>query len=171
MNSIQRIIEEDEASLKKERRVNLIAAPLQMILFPLLVYSAAFGKTPIVRAGYALMAAGIAISLFAFWVSANWSRQALPGSADMRSQLQRAAFLLSRQASLASTSPVWVSPVFIGAALIWVWILEQNGSAPGLVGWTLLVIVWLTIVVCCIKKARAFAKKKARMEELLAELE
>ena len=171
MNSIQLILEEDTACRKKEQRASLWLTPVHLVLLPGLLCCAAFGKTPMVRAGYALMAAGVAITLFAGWLFASWSRQALPGPVDTRSQLQKAAFLLSRQASLARTSSLWAAPVFLGGALIGLWAYQQRGLLHASVLWVTFAFAWLILSLGGVKKAKASEKKKARMEELLSELD
>ena len=57
---------------------------------------------------YALMAVGGAVIVFAEWTYLEWSRQALPGPADARSQLQKTAFMLARQVMLMNTAPICV---------------------------------------------------------------
>lgn len=170
MHSIQSILERDAACRKREQRASLWLAPVYVLLAPALLWFAAIGKTPVVRAGYALMASGVAIALFAGWLFASWSRQALPGPVVMRSQLQKAAFLLSRQASLARSSPLWAAPVFLGAALIGLWSYQQRGPLGGCLLWALLALAWLVVSLVSWKKARAAEQQRAKMEELLGEL-
>ncbi len=170
MHSIQLILDDDKASRKKDQRTNLWATPLQVILLPVLFWVTAIGKTPMVRAGYGLMAAGLAISLFAVWIFENWSRQALPGPVDMRTQLQKAAFLLSRQASLARSSPLWSAPLFVGGALIGTWAYQNRGLGHALALWLPLAFAFATLVRSCLKKAGAAEQQRARMEELLRDL-
>ena len=73
------------------------------------------------------MAVGMAILLYAAWEFNNWTRQALPGPVDMRSQLQKAAFVLSRQVSLAKVSLLLAAPAFLGAGLIGLWSYQERG--------------------------------------------
>ena len=84
---------------------------------------------------YALMAAGTAVLVFAEWMYLDWSRQALPGPADARSQLHRTAVLLSREAWLVRTAPLWCAPIFIGTALIGAWVYREVGHAAGYLLW------------------------------------
>lgn len=170
MNTIQSILAQDQADQERQRRMNLWGVPLQLVLLPLLFYCAATGKTPVVRAGYALMAAGLAISVSAAWLFASWSRQALPGPVDTRSQLRKAAFLLSRQADLAKTSALWAAPLFLGVALIGLWGYLERGRLVGYVVWALLAVLWTGVLQGGRKKAKAAEETKARMEELLSEL-
>ena len=170
MNSIQLILAQDQADQEKRRRTSFWLAPLHLVLLPPLFFFAVTGKTPVVRAGYALMAVGIAIEASAGWLFASWSRQALPGPLDTRSQLQKAAFLLSRQAGLAKTSALWAAPVFLGAALIGLWAYHARGPLPGYVVWVALALLWIGVSHGGRKKAKAAEERKARMEELLCEL-
>lgn len=170
MNSIQLILAQDQADQDKQRRTSMWWAPLHLVLLPLLFFCAATGKTPVVRAGYALMAAGLAIAVSADWLFASWSRQALPGPVDARSQLQKAAFLLSRQASLAKTAALWAAPVFLGVALIGLWGYLERGHLQGYVIWVTLALAWLGVSLGGRRKARNAEIMKARMEELLRDL-
>lgn len=170
MNSIKLILAQDQADQEKQRRTNLWWAPLYLVLLPLLFFCAATGKTPIVRAGYALMAAGLAIGVSASWLFVSWSDEALPGPVDTRSQLQKAAFLLSRQANLAKTSALWAAPIFIGGALIGVWGYLERGHIQGYVVWAPLALLWIGVAYGGRKKAKAAEERKARVEELLRDL-
>ena len=170
MKTIDSILAQDRADQEQQRRANLWWAPFHLLLMPLLFYCAATGKTPVVRAGYALMAAGFAIAASAGWLFASWSRQALPGPVDTRSQLQKAAFLLSRQASLAKASALWAAPLFLGAALIGLWGYLERGHFLGYLVWAPLALLWIVVSQGGRKKAKAAEERKAYMEELLGEL-
>ena len=103
MNAIQLILAQDQANQEKKSRENLWWLPVHLLILVLLFFFIARGITPMVRAGYGLMAVGLAIMLTVVWLFEGWSRQALPGPMDTRSQLQKAAFLLSRQAIIPKT--------------------------------------------------------------------
>lgn len=170
MNSIQVILDEDKICRDKERRTNLWLAPVYLLLLPLLFLCAALGKTPMVRAGYALMACGLAVALSAVWLFNRWARQALPGPADTRSQLQKAAFILSRQANLASTSSLWIAPLFLGGGLIGLWIYQERGHLEAFGLWAILGSLWLWATFGGMKKAKAALETMARIEQLLRDL-
>jgi hypothetical protein len=170
MKSIELILAQDEADREKQRRAHLWWTPLHLALLPLLFYCAATGKTPVVRAGYALMAAGIAVATSATWLFASWSRQALPGPMDTRSQLRKAAFLLSRQASLAKASALWAAPLFLGVALIGLWGYLERGHLLGYLVWGPVALLWIGVSYGGRKQAKAAEERKARVEELLGEL-
>src|ERR1700730_2994349 len=110
MTTMNAVLDEDRVAREKDRWVRLAALTAVALLCPALLWFAAYGKTPLVRGGYALMAAGTAVVLFAEWMYLSWAQQALPGPADARSQLQKTALLLSRQASLFRTAPLWCAP-------------------------------------------------------------
>lgn len=80
MNSIQLILAQDQADQERQRRANLWWAPLHLVLLPLVFFCAATGKTPVVRAGYSLMAAGLAIAASAGWLFGSWSRPGFAGA-------------------------------------------------------------------------------------------
>lgn len=89
---------------------------------------------------------------------------------DTRSQLQKAAFLLSRQASLARASALWAAPMFVGGALIGLWGYLERGHLQGYIVWVILTLLWLGVSYGGRKKAKVAEERKARMEELLCEL-
>ena len=99
-----------------------------------------------------------------------WSRQALPGPADARSQLQKTAFLLSRQANLIRTAPLWCAPVFIGTALIGLWLYQQRSHAEGYLLWAAVGAAWVIGSVGGIDKGTTLDERRARMEQLLSDL-
>ena len=63
-----------------ERRLRAAGMIALAVLCPVLLWCAAYGITPLVRGGYALMAAGTAILVYAEWAYLEWCRQARPGS-------------------------------------------------------------------------------------------
>ena len=172
MNSIQLILAQDQAIQEKQRRFNLWMAPVQLVILLLVFLCVAHGRTPIVRAGYALMAVGLTILLSVIWLFESWSRKALPGPVDTRSQLQKAAFLLSRQASLAKTSALWVAPVFLGGGSDRGCgrVSQERGHFQGYVLWVPLALLWMGGLIVGRNKAKAADEKRARMEELLQDL-
>src|SRR5688500_9025126 len=88
------VLSEDRACRDKERAIRIASVLVLALLCPALLWCAAYGTTPLVRGGYALMAVGSAVLVSTEWIYLAWSRQALPGPADARSQLQKTAFLL-----------------------------------------------------------------------------
>ena len=154
----------------KERWARLGAAVALGMLCPALLWFAVYGKTPLVRGGYALMAIGTAIMVFAEWMERTWSRQALPGPIDSRSQLEKTAFLLSRQAIGLRTGALWSSPIFLGAALIGGWLYQERSHAGGYLLWAILAVAWLVGAVLQVSKSKKLDLRRARMEELLRDL-
>src|SRR5688500_2840510 len=94
------VLDEDRACREKERAMRIASVLALAVLCPVLVWCAAYGISPIVRGAYALMAAGTAVLVTTEWTYLAWSRHALPGPVDARSQLQKTAFMLARQARL-----------------------------------------------------------------------
>jgi hypothetical protein len=164
------VLNEDRAARDKERGVRIVTGLALALLCPALLWCAAYGITPLVRGGYALMAAGTAILVSTFWIYESWSRQALPGPADARSQLQKSAFLLSRQASLMRTAPLCCAPIFLGTALISAWIYQQRSTTGGYLLWAVVAAGWLVVSVSGISTGRKLDQRRARMERLLSEL-
>jgi hypothetical protein len=168
--AIHAALAEDRAARDKDRSVRAGSIAAVALLCPVLVWSAAHGVTPLVRGGYALMAVGTAIMIAAEWLYLAWSREAMPGPADARSQLQKSAFLLSRQAHLMRTGPLWCSPVFLGTALIAGWLFQQRSHAGGYLLWGFVAAGWLLTLFGGRSKAAALDAQRQRLEHLLGDL-
>jgi hypothetical protein len=171
MSAIDTVLDRDRAARERERRIRIGALVALTFLLPIMLWSAAHGVTPLVRGAYALMAAGGAVIVFAEWIYLEWSRQALPGPADARSQLQKTAFMLARQVMLMKTAPIWSSPVFIGVALIGVWLYRERTHAEAFVVWTITVAGWLAIGLGTIAVRARLNERRQQMERLLGELQ
>src|SRR5260221_2149113 len=170
MTAMNAVLNEDRAARDRDR-VTCVAAGLALaLLCPVLLWCAAHGITPLVRGGYAVMAAGTAILVSTWWMYAAWARQALPGPADARSQLQKGAFLLSRQATLMRMAPLCCAPIFIGTALIGTWIYQQRSATEGYLLWTLVVAAWAIVSVGGIAIGSKLDERRVRMERLLSDL-
>jgi hypothetical protein len=170
MSAVEAALRQDRAGRDKERRIRTVSVLALAVLFPVLVWCAAHGITPLVRGGYALMAAGAAILVYAEWTYLEWFRQALPGPADARSQLQRTSLLMSRQANLLRTTPLWSAPVFVGTAMIGLWLYQQRSQVGGSLLWAGLGAAWVVMVVGGLSKGRALDRRRSRMEQLLNDL-
>jgi hypothetical protein len=140
------------------------------LLCPATLWCAAYGKTPLVRGAYALMGAGTAVAVFAEWLYLSWSRQALPGPADTRSQLQTTALQLARQANLFRTGPLWSAPIFVGVAMIGLWLYEERSHAGGDALWAITAAGWIVASVGGAAKARTIDARRSRMERMLGDL-
>jgi hypothetical protein len=171
MSAIDTVLDRDRAAREGERRIRIGAMVALTLLLPMMLWSAAHGVTPLVRGAYALMAAGGAVIVFAEWIYLEWSRQALPGPADARSQLQKTAFMLARQVMLMKTAPIWCSPIFIGVALIGVWLYQERSHAEAFVVWTITVAGWLAIGLSTIAIRARLDERRQQMERLLSELQ
>jgi hypothetical protein len=171
MTAMNAVLEEDRADRDKDRRLRagFLFAPLAL-LCPTLIWCAVYGISPLVRGGYALMAVGTALVVSKEWMYLTWSRQALPGPADARSQLQRSTFLLSRQASLARMAALWFAPVFLGTALIGLWLFQQRSATGGSLLWAVVVAGWTAVSLGGMSMGAKLDERRLRMERLLAEL-
>jgi hypothetical protein len=170
MTTLNAVLHEDRDARDKERWIRIASVAALTLLCPALLWCAAYGRTPAVRGGYALMAVGTAVFVFADWVLLGWRRQALPGPADARSQLQRTAFLLSRQANVIRTTAVWCAPIFIGTALIALWIYRERSHVEAYLLWTIVGAGWATTASAGISKAAKLDDWRNRMEQLLSDL-
>lgn len=170
MSAIDAVLDKDHAARTRERRIRIGALVALALLLPMMLWAAAHGVTPLVRGAYALMAAGGAVIVCAEWIYLEWSRQALPGPADARSQLQKAAFMLGRQVMLMNTAPIWSSPVFIGVALIGVWLYQARTEAEAFVLWTITAAGWLASGLGTVSSRARLNERKQQIERLLADL-
>jgi hypothetical protein len=171
MSAIDTVLDKDRAARARERRIRIGALVALAFLLPMMLWSAAHGVTPLVRGAYALMAAGGAVIVFAEWTYLEWSRQALPGPADARSQLQKTAFMLARQVMLMNTAPIWSSPVFIGVALIGVWLYRERTPAEAFAVWTITAAGWLAAGLGTVALRARLNERRQQMERLLGELQ
>jgi hypothetical protein len=128
------------------------------------------GITPLVRGGYALMAAGAAILVYAEWTYLEWFQQGRPGPLTRARNCSETAFLVSRQATLLRTSPLWSAPVFIGTAMIGLWLYQQRSQVFGSLLWAGLGAAWMLMVAGGLWKGRALDRRRSRMEQLLKDL-
>ena len=170
MATIDAVLDEDRDAREKDRLVRLAALTAMALLCPALLWFAAYGKTPLVRGGYALMALGTSLILFAEWMHRTWSRQAWPGPADARSQLQKTALSLSRQASLFRTAALWCAPVFVGASLIGAWLYQERSSAEAYLLWASIGVGWLISAVTGLSKGKKLDSRQSRIEQVLSDL-
>ena len=170
MTVMNAVLHEDRAARDKDRGINVAGGLALALLCPALLWCAAYGISPLVRGGYALMAAGTAILVSTGWMYSAWSRQALPGPADARSQLQKSAFLLSRQANLMRTAPLFCAPVFVGTALIGTWIYQQRSATEGYLLWALIAAGWVIVSVAGNSTGKRLDERRVRMERVLSDL-
>jgi hypothetical protein len=170
VTSMTAVLDEDRAAREKDRRSRVAALTAVALLCPTLLWCAAYGKTPLVRGGYALMAVGTAVLLFAEWMHTIWSRHAMPGPANARSQLQKTALSLSRQASLFRTAPLWCAPIFIGAGLIGAWLYQERSLGEGYLVWVVTGTGWLMSALGGFWKGAKLDERRSRIELLLSEL-
>jgi len=170
-SAIDAVLERDRAEADREHRTRIGSLAALALLLPVVLWAAAHGVTPLVRGAYALMAVGVAVIGTAEWLYLEWSKQALPGPVDARSQLQKTAFMLTRQARLLSTSAIWASPAFIGAALIGAWLYRERTHAEAIAVWTITAAGWLAMGLGTMAVGARLTRRREQLEQLLAELE
>src|SRR5262245_14301324 len=168
--AVQAALAEDRAARDKERSARAASIAAVALLCPVLLWSAAHGVTPLVRGGYGLMAVGTAIMLVAEWIYPAGSRAALPGPVDARSQLQRSAFLLSRQEHMMRTAPLWCAPIFLGAVFIGDWLFHERSHAGGYLLWAVVGAAFLAVTVGGRFKGKNLEEQRRRLEQLLGDL-
>lgn len=170
LTAMNAVLNEDRTCREKERAIRIASVLALALLCPALLWCAAYGTTPLVRGGYALMAAGTAVLVSAEWIYLAWSRQALPGPADVRSQLQKTAFVLARQARLMRTAPLWCMPIFIGTALIGGWLYQERSSAAAYMLWATVSTGWCIVAVGGRSTGTKLDQRRLRIEQLLTDL-
>ena len=170
MSVMNAVLDEDRAAREKDRRIRFgfIFAPA--LLCPIVLLFAVYGISPLVRGGYALMAVGTALLVSLEWMYLTWARQALPGPADARSQLQASTYFLSRQSSLLRMAALWCAPIFIGTALIGLWLYQQRSAAGGSLLWVVVVAAWVAVSVGGRSIGAKLDERRRRMERLLMDL-
>ncbi len=164
------VLDEDRASREKERAMRIASVLALAGLCPVLLWCAAYGISPIVRGAYALMAAGTAVLVTTEWIYLAWSRHAFPGPVDARSQLQKTAFVLARQARLMKTALLWCAPVFIGAVLIGVWLYQERSHTQGYLMWALVGTAWCVVSVGGGSMGTKLDQRRLRIERVLGDL-
>ena len=168
--AVNAVLDEDRACRERERAIRIASVLALAVLCPALLWCAAYGISPIVRGGYALMAAGTAVLIATEWMYLAWSRHALPGPLDARSQLQKTAFMLARQARLMKTALLLCAPIFIGTALIGVWLYQERSHAAGYLLWATVGTAWCVVSVGGGSKGAKLDQRRFRIERLLTDL-
>ena len=168
--AVQHALDDDRISRQKDRSIRAASLVVVALLSPLLAWAATHGVTPLVRLGYLFMAAGVAIMITAEWIYLAWSRDALPGPVNTRSQLQRSAYLLERQAHLLRTAPFWSAPIFLGAMLVITWIFRERSHAEAYLLWFVLAAAWFGAGFAARAKWPMLEGQRRRLERLLADL-
>jgi hypothetical protein len=171
MTVMNAVLDADRSACEKERWVRVSTVIAVGLLCPALLWFAAYGRTPLVRGGYSLMAMGTAMLLFAEWLHRTWSRQALPGAADARSELQKLALVVARQASLYRTAPIWCAPVFLGAVLVGTWVYQERSVGGGYLLWASIGTGWLVSWMTGFSKAKKLTERRTQIESLLSEFD
>ena len=170
MNAMNAVLDEDRAARDKDRRVRIGGVFALAFLCPTLVFCAIYGISPLVRAAYALMAVGTALLVSLEWMYLTWSRQAFPGPADARSQLLVSTFLLSRQVSLLRMGALWCAPVFLGTALIGLWLYQERSATGGSLLWALSLAGYAVVSLGGKSMGAKLDERRLRMERLLTDL-
>ena len=164
------VIAYDRSARARERKQRILALLVLVIICPVLFWCAAYGSAPLVRAGFALMGAGTAVVIFAEWLYFSSAGAALPRGADTRMHLWQNASVLERQGRLMRTSPLWCAPVFIGAALLIVWMHQARIAQAWVLG-VAVAAAWVTCSGVCRSQGRRLEERQQRLEQLLLQLQ
>ena len=79
--------------------------------------------------------------------------------------------MLMRQAMLLRTAPIWSAPVFVGVALIGVWLYRDRTHAAALVVWTITVVGWVAQGIAATSARARLSERRLQMERLLSDLQ
>jgi hypothetical protein len=169
--TVHATLEEHRAIRHREVAARIGLIGVLGVLFPVLVWFAAYGRTPAVRGGYALMAAGAAVAVFTEWVYLSWARQCDPRSIDTRSQLLNNAAILFRQVWLLRAAAFSTAPLFVGTALVGSWMYQHSSHTTGYVWWTGVVIGWAFVGLGSRAKAAELEKRRKGIEKLLRDMD
>ena len=170
LSAMHAALEADRAAGRREFVARGASAAALALLCPVLLWAAAYGKTPLVRGGYALMAVGAAVAVFAEWMYLSWSRQAFPGPVDARSQLQSSALMLFRQSTLMRTAALWCAPLFVGTAFIATWLYQERGHMAGYLLRITVAVTWCVSAAGGGSMAAQLDHRRRRLEELLTDV-
>ncbi|MGO9096704.1 MAG: hypothetical protein ACLQGV_15975 [Bryobacteraceae bacterium] len=170
--TIEQVLEQDRKYQVSARRKDMIAAAMMLALFPVVLWAATYGKWPLVRAGYGLMAVGLAVSAVAPWLHHRLNRQPPRRDLSVREHLEQSVGFLDRQATfLRAGALICGLPLFLGLLVFGVGIWNRGGKLAGalFMGLSLVPLIgswrpkWD-------RKMREIAQKKAQAEELLRRL-
>jgi hypothetical protein len=168
--AIGRVLDKDREARDSERRWRIGGLLAMACLVPTTMWAAVYGATPLVRAAYALMTVGTALLVAAEWMYLEWSRRALPGPADARSQLQTIAFMIGRQIMLTAAAPILTAPIFVGAVMIGAWLYRERTHEAAIGIWTIVGACW-SLMAWGVASLRAkLIERRLHTERILSEL-
>jgi hypothetical protein len=168
--AIEAALANDRTARDRDRVVQVLSLGCAALLWSILLWCAANAVTPVVRGGYALMAAGVAVMLFAEFAYSFWDRKAQPGASDSLTQVGTSIGLLRLQAGLMRLAAVWGAPIFVGAGLVGWWIYSERSHTAALAFWVLVAAAWLLSAVMGRRKSRDLDARRSRLELVLDDL-
>jgi hypothetical protein len=170
--TIEQVLEQDRKYQVSARRKDLASAAMMLALFPVVLWAATYGKWPLVRAGYGLMAVGLAVSAVAPWLYHRLNRQTPRRDLSVREHLEQSVGFLDRQATFLRTGPLFCGlPMFLGLLLFGAGIWIRGGKLAG-------ALIFVGSLIPLIsswrpkwdRKMREIAQRKTQAEELLRRL-
>jgi len=169
--AVDAALAQDQIERDRGRWLRNLSLGAAAVLWVVLIWCAAHGIAPLVRGGYALMAAGTAVMLFAGFSFAAWKVQARPGAQDSSTQLHTSVVLLAREARLARTAAAWCAPVFVGGLMIGWWVYAERSHVVASVVWTAMVAGWMATLLGGRTMAREYDVRRGQLERVLSDLE
>lgn len=170
--TVEQVLEQDRKYQVSARRHDLASAAMMLVLFPVVLWAATYGKWPLVRAGYGLAAAGLGASAVALWLYQRLNRQTPRRDLTVRDHLVQSVDFLDRRATFLRTLTLLCGlPIFLGMLLFGVGIWIQGGKLAGalFMGGSLILLISSWHMKSG-RKMREIAQRKTQAEDLLRRL-
>ena len=169
LSAVDAVLNEDRAARDKDRWTHIAGGLAVALLCPVLLWCAAHGVTPLVRGGYALMAAGTAILISTQWTYSAWSRKRCPGRRTLARNCRRAL------SSGASGQPDENGTTMLRPGVHWDgahWHLDlrERSATEGYLLWALIAVAWFIVSVGGVSSGGKLDERRVRMERLLSDL-
>jgi hypothetical protein len=169
--TIEQVLVRDHNCQVSARRRDLASAAMMLVLFPVVLWAAAYGKWPLVRAGYGLMAVGLAVSAVAIWLYHRLNSLTPRRDLTVRDHLEQSVGFLDRQATFLRTGALFCGlPMFLGLLVFGVGIWIQGGKLAGALFMGASPLLWIGSWQMSARTMRQIAQRRTRAEDLLRRL-
>ena len=81
------------------------------------------------------------------------------------------ASMLGHQVMLMKTAPMWSSPIFVGVAMIGLWLFRERLPSEAFVLWTITAAGWIAACLGTVSAHAKLTERRLQIERLLGELE
>jgi hypothetical protein len=69
-----------------------------------------------------------------------------------------------------NAAPLWSAPVFVGIALIGMWLYQERTHAAAFVLWAAVIVGWAAAAILARSARRKLSERKRQIEQLLGDL-